>query len=420
MSFKPRWIASVIVCAFVATGLSACRGGSSSDASGTSSSGICPDTTPGLTNNSIKLGGSYPLSGPLASFGAWAVGAKVWFEHLNDTQGGFDVDGKKLKITWDYLDDAYAPARALQNTRNLVENKKVFAMFNSFGTGTAIAARGYLNQQKVPQLFVGSGADQIALQGQKFPWTVPYIVPYSLEAKLWAKYLIDKDPNYKIGILYSNDDFGKSHLGGLKAGLGDKAKSMLVAEESYETTDTNINSQISQMKAKGADVVYAAVSGIYAPQSIKRTAQIGWKPKQFILVRGNASVGTTIDPAGRQNSVGVTSASYLKDPNDAVQAKDPAIIEYKSLLKKYEPSADPTKTEYEEGMAVAQTLQNAVESVKGPLCRQTLIDTIKKTELSAPLYPAGLKSTMPLAKMQAIQWDGDRWKPIGTTLTVGK
>ncbi|MEV6923380.1 ABC transporter substrate-binding protein [Dactylosporangium sp. NPDC051485] len=408
---------AVVLLALVAAGLTACRGGSVDSDAATGDS-VCPATVPGLTSNSITLGGTYPLSGTYGAYGQEAIGAEAWFKHLNDAQGGFKLaNGQTLKIVFKYKDDAYAPQQSLANVKSLVENDNVFMIFNSFGTNTSLAIRDYLNQQKVPQLFTATGASAIAKSDPKYPWTGGFTPSYYDEGRTWATYLLQAHPDAKIGVVYQNNEIGTDTLGGLKDGLGSKA-SAIVSAVSYETTDATLNNQVSQVKASGADVFVAIASGSFAPQAIKQAAALGWKPKEFLMPRGSSSVAATINPAGPQNAIGLAAVSYQKDPSDPAYGSDPGVTAFKEVQQKYAPNSNVNDGNFEGGVLVAQLLQNLVEGMKQPLCRQTITDAARTTTLSSPLFLPGIDSKMPISKFKLQKWTGTKFELFGDVINV--
>ena len=271
---------------------------------------------PGASDTEIKLGQNMPYSGPLSAYGAIGKAEVAYFKMIND-QGG--INGRKVNLI--SLDDAYSPPRTVEQIRKLVEEEQVLALFQTLGTPTNTAIHKYVNAKKVPHLFVATGATKWG-DPKNFPWTIGFQPSYQVEAKIYARYILKNKPGAKIGVLYQNDDYGKDYVKGLKDGLGDKAKSMIVAEVSYEPSDPTVDSQIVTLKASGADTFFNVSTPKFAAQAIRKSYDIGWQPLHFIN-NVASSVGAVMTPAGLDKSVGLITALYLKDPNDAQWANDP-------------------------------------------------------------------------------------------------
>ncbi len=374
----------------------------------------CPTSEPGLTDTSILLGGSAPLSGPVAAYASVPKGAEAYFDWINEKNGGVkSADGKTRKITFKYLDDQYTPQKTLENVRLLVEQDKVWAVLNVVGTPSNTAIRDYMNGAKVPQILVGSGAATWGRDIEKYPWTIGYQADYETEGKAYAAYALQQKPDAKIGILRANDDFGKDYLTGIKEGLGDKV-GQIVSEVTYETTDATIDTQVSQVKDSGADVFILIATPKFAIQGIKRVSDLGWEPIK-ILTAVSASVGATIVPAGKDVSKGWVSDTYIKDSTDPQFADDPAIAEYKEILKAYDSSANPDDGFFLYGMSVAQTLERIIQSLPN-VCRESIMAAAKNFEWADPplLYPGvGVKTGpgdgFPIQQVQLEKWDGSIW-----------
>src|SRR5215213_8526409 len=304
------------------------------------------EKSPGITKTEIKLGGSYPFSGPASAYKSIADGAKAYFDLVN-SKGG--VNGRKIKFVT--LDDAYEPPRAVQNARRLVEEEKVFALFNTLGTPNNLAIWDYTNQKKVPQAFVATGASDWGADPDKHPWTIGWQPDYVTEARTYADYLKENKPNAKVAVLYQNDGFGKNLLGGFeKAIQGSGIK--VAAKESYEVTDPTIASQIGKLAASGADTFLNVTTPKFSAQAIAAIAKSDWKPLHLLNNVG-ASKKLVLEPVGLANAKGIVSLSYFKDPEDPQWADDAAMKEYKDNLTKYEAKADPLDTFCTYGWAAA-------------------------------------------------------------------
>ena len=271
---------------------------------------------PGASDTEIKIGNIMPYSGPASAYGVIGKTEEAYFKKIN-AEGG--INGRKINFI--SYDDAYSPPKTVEQARKLVESDEVLLVFNPLGTPPNTAIQKYLNSKKVPQLFVATGATKWN-DPKNFPWTMGWQPNYQSETQIYAKYILKNKPNAKIGILYQNDDYGKDYLKGFKDGLGAKAASMIVLEESYEVSEPTINSHIVKLKASGADVFMNITTPKFAAQAIKKNAEIGWKPLHF-LNNVSASIGSVIKPAGFEDGQDIISSAYLKDPTDP-QWKDDA------------------------------------------------------------------------------------------------
>jgi branched-chain amino acid transport system substrate-binding protein len=402
------WLPALLaVLALLAT---ACGRGSTGGSGGSGSSG----SEPGITATSIKLGGSYPFSGPASAYGTIGVSAKAYFDWLN-AKGG--INGRKVEFTT--LDDGYEPARALQNAKQLVEQNKVFALFNTLGTANNLATWDYLNQNKVPQVFVATGASDWGADPSKHPWTIGWQPDYVSEARVYAEYLKQNKPNAKVAVLYQNDAFGKDLLDGFKEAVKGSGISVTAAE-SYEVTDPTVDSQVSKLATSKADVFLDVTTPKFGAQAIHRLTEVNWKPLH-ILNNVAASKTLVLKPAGLAASKGIVSVSYFKDPEDPRWASDPAMVEYKTGLQQYAPKADVNEPFNVYGWAVANTMAEALKQMKSPT-RQALMDTVRNMKMNIPLLLPGVSvqtsptDGYPIQDMQMMQFDGDRWQLLGNVI----
>ncbi len=402
------WLPALLaILALLAT---ACGRGSSGGAGGSGSNGA----DPGITASSIKLGGSYPFSGPASAYGTIGVSAKAYFDWLN-AKGG--INGRKIEFST--LDDGYEPARALQNAKQLVEQNKVFALFNTLGTANNLAIWDYTNQQKVPQVFVATGASAWGADPSKHPWTIGWQPDYVSEARVYAEYLKKNKPNAKVAALYQNDAFGKDLLNGFKSAIQGSGVSVTAAE-SYEVTDPTVDSQVSKLATSKADVFLDITTPKFGAQAIHRLTEVNWKPLH-ILNNVAASKTLVLKPAGLAASKGIVSVSYFKDPEDSRWASDPAMMEYKAGLKQYAPKADPNEPFNVYGWAAANTMAEALKQMKSPT-RQALMDTIRNMNLNIPLLLPGVSvqtsptDGYPIQDMQIMQFDGQHWQLQGNVI----
>lgn len=326
---------------------------------------------PGVSDTEIKLGGIYPFSGPAAAYGTIGKVVEAYFNMIND-QGG--VNGRKINFVT--RDDQYSPDKTVQAARELVEQEKVLALFNTLGTPTNTAIWDYMNQQKVPQLFVATGASKWGADPEAHPWTIGWQPPYTAEGKIYAQYLLDNEPNAKIGILYQNDDYGQDYIDGIKAGLGDKADSMVVDEQSYATTDASVSTQVSTLKESGADVFYLVATPKFAVQAMVAASQIGWKPL-IILNSVSQSIPAVMDPvvqqAGEAAVSNVLTTIYIKDPGDPQWDNDQAVKDYKAFMSEYYSDGNPLDGFNIYGYGVAQTLVQVLKQCGDNLTRENVM-----------------------------------------------
>ncbi|MGZ8648383.1 MAG: ABC transporter substrate-binding protein, partial [Solirubrobacteraceae bacterium] len=339
-SQRLAWVVLAAVLALAPAGCGRDEGGSDS--------GDAAKADPGITKTAIKLGGSYPFSGPASAYGTIGEGAKAYFKFLNDKGG---VNGRKIDFVT--LDDGYEPPRALQNARRLVQQEKVFAMFNTLGTPNNLAIWDFLNEQKVPHLFLATGASSWGEDIGAHPYTIGWQPNYVTEAKVYADYLKKEKPGAKVAVLYQNDGFGKDLLGGFEAGIeGSGVK--VVEKESYNVTDPTVAAQVGRLARSSADTFLNITTPKFSAQAIATIAKSDWKPLH-ILNNVGASKSLVLKPVGLQNAKGIVSTSYFKDPEDPQWADDPAMMEYKVAMKKYAPRANAEEQLNMYGWAVAQT-----------------------------------------------------------------
>ena len=276
---------------------------------------------------------------------------------IND-QGG--VNGRK--INWISYDDGYSPPKTVEQIRKLIESDEVFLVFNALGTPTQTAVQKYHNAKKVPQLFLATGASKWN-DPKDFPWTMGFQPSYRVEARIFAKYILSNKPNAKVAVFYANDDFGKDYVAGLKEVFGDKASSIIVAEESYETTEPSIDSHIVKLKGTGADVFVNISTPKFAAQAIKKMAELEWKP-MHVMTDVSISIGAVMKPAGLEASEGVLSAGYLKDASDPQWKDDEGMKKFMAFIDKYMPGANISDTNLVYGYAAAQTMVQVLKQCR--------------------------------------------------------
>ena len=371
----------------------------------------------GATDTEIKVGNIMPYSGPASAYGVIGKTEAAYFKMINDAGG---INGRKINFV--SYDDAYSLPKAVEQARKLVESDEVLFVFNSLGTPPNSAIHKYMNSKKVPQLFVATGATKWN-DPKDFPWTMGWQPNYQSESQIYAKYILKNYPNGKIAVLYQNDDYGKDYVKGLKDGLGAKAASMIIAEESYETTEPTIDSHIVKLKAAGADIFFDVATPKFAAQAIRKINEIGWKPVHF-LNNVSASIGAVMKPAGFDNSQGIISSIYLKDPTDAQWKNDPAIKAWNAFLDKYYPEADRADASVMYAYIVVQGLEHVLKACGNDLTRENIM---KQAASMRDFEPLGLLPGVkvntsatdfaPLSQLQLIRFKGEGWERFGDVIS---
>ncbi len=368
---------------------------------------------PGVSDTEIKVGNTCFYSGPASSYGTIGKAEAAYFKMVND-QGG--VNGRKINFI--SYDDAYSPPKTVEMVRKLVEQDGVLLVLNSLGTPTNTAVWHYLNQKKVPQLFVGTGATKWD-DPKGHPWTMGWQPSYQAEGRAYAAYILAHKAGGKVGVLYQNDDFGKDYLKGVRDGLGDKAKSMLTVEASYETTDPTVDSQIVDMKAKGIDVFVNTAIPKFAAQAIRKAAEIGWKPLHILSSIGN-SVAATLKPAGLENAKDLISDFYLKDPTDPQWKDDQGYKDWVAFMDKYYPAGDKTDIGNVVGPSFAQTFIQVVKQCGDNLTRENVMkEAANLHNFRVPMLLPGIEINTsptdfaPIKQIQMGRFDGSRWVLFG-------
>ena len=367
---------------------------------------------PGASDKEIKLGHINPYSGPASAYGAIGKAIQAYFDKVN-AEGG--VNGRKLTLI--SLDDGYNPAKTVEVARKLVEEEEVLAVFQPLGTPPNSAIHKYMNQKKVPHLFVATGATKWG-DPKNFPWTMGWQPNYQSEAKIYAAHILENSPNAKIAILFQNDDYGKDYLKGFEDGLGDKAKTMIVSKISYEVTDPTIDSQMVSLKGTGADTFFNITTPKFAAQAIKKAAEIGWKPTHY-LNSVSASVGSVMIPAGAENGVGIFTASYLKDPTDPQFQKGKEWDDFVAFMKKYMASADIKDVNHTYGYTVAQGLVQVLKQAGDNLTRENIMKQAANLDITLPMLLPGVNvktgpdDFYPIEREQLAKFDGKTWVLFG-------
>ncbi len=374
----------------------------------------------GVTAGEILIGGTVPLSGPEAAFGVVAPGADAYFKYVNDHGGVF---GRKIR--YEYLDDAYDPAQTVVQTRRLVEQDRVFAIFGSVGTEEVLAVRPYLTQQGVPQLFVGSGLSALGRDSKQFPWTIGYLVNFTAEGKVFGAQVAKTKPTAKIAVLYEASDYGKELLAGFQKGLGGKGK--IVAKETYNVTDPDINSPLAALRASNADILMVFALPKQTIQAFVGIDKLGWHPQVYVT-------SISIDPAVMQiarlntsnrTTEGSMSLAFLKDPTNARWAKDAGVKLYLQIMKRYASGSDPKAVAHFYGMAAAFTMVDSIKHAGKNLTRSSLMNAaLHLNEKDNPFLLPGivLKTTpsfrFPLTQAQLYRYHAGLWRPQGALIAA--
>jgi len=370
----------------------------------------------GASDTEIRIGNIVPYSGPASAYGVIGKTEGAYFDKIN-AEGG--IKGRKIKFI--SYDDAYSPPKAVEQARKLVESDQVLLVFSPLGTASNSAIQKYMNTKKVPQLFVASGASKWN-DPKDFPWTMGWQPSYQSEAHIYAKYILKEKPDGKIGVLYQNDDFGKDYLKGLKDGLGPQA-SMIVAEESYETSEPSIDDHVVRLKAAGADVFVSITTPKFAAQAIKKLGEVDWHPLH-ILTSVSASVGAVMQPAGFENSQGILSSAYLKDGADPQWDDDDGMKKFVAFLAKYYPDGNKLDGSLVYGYAIAQTMVKVLEMCGDDLTRANVMRQAANMKDFKPdtLLPGIAINTSPtnfapISQLQMMRFKGEKWDLFGDIIS---
>jgi branched-chain amino acid transport system substrate-binding protein len=379
-----------------------------------------PAADPGVTATEIKIGHTNPYSGNASSYGTIGKVIAGYFKKVND-EGG--INGRK--ITFITYDDGYSPPKTVEMVRRLVEQDQVLLLFNTLGTPTNSAIHKYVNEQKVPHLFVATGATKWG-DPKTFPWTMGWQPTYQTEGRIYAQYILKNIPNAKVGILYQNDDYGKDYLKGFKDGLGETAKKLIVLEQSYEVTDATVDSQIVNLKNSGANVFFNVTIPKYAVQAIKKAHDIGWKPAHF-LNNVSSSVGQVLRPAGVDAAKDLITTLYLKDPTDPQWKNDAGYKDWVAFMQKYYPEGKLEDAFNVYGYAVAQGLVHVLKQCGNDLSRANVMKQAASIkDLALPMLLPGIKVNTsptdfyPIQQEQLARFDGERWVLFGDVFDASK
>ena len=367
---------------------------------------------PGVSDTEIKIGQTMPYSGPASSFGTQGHTAMGFYKMINDRGG---INGRTITLL--SLDDGYSPPKTVEQTRRLVEQEQVLAMVGTIGTPTNASVQRYLNDRKIPQLFIYSGVARFR-DPKTSPWTLGVDLSFANQSRAFARYILEAAPNGKIGVRYQNDDYGKDNLSGLKTGLADRV-GMIVKEASYDVTDPTVDSQIVSLQSSGADVLFDVGIPKFTAQAIRKTHDIGWRPLHIIMFPA-ASIPATLEPAGLDKSIGVVTAEFLKQSGDTTWKDDPEMLDYLAFMGKYNPSADPNDKFNVLGYFGAAAVVQMLKQCGSDVTRENLMhQATNMLAVKIPMLLPGITmNTTPedynaVTQMQLQRFDGHRWVPFG-------
>jgi branched-chain amino acid transport system substrate-binding protein len=373
----------------------------------------------GASDTEIRIGNTNPYSGPASAYGTIGKSIAAYFRMVNE-QGG--INGRKVNFI--SYDDGYSPPKTVEMVRKLVEQDQVLFVFQTLGTPSNTAIHKYMNARKVPQLHVATGATKWN-DPKNHPWTMGWQPNYQTEGHVYARHILQTKPDAKIGVLYQNDDYGKDYVKGLKDGLGDKAKSMVVAEVSYEVSEPTVDSQIVQLQASGANVFFNVTTPKFAAQAIRKAYDIGWKPVQY-LNNVSISVGSVLTPAGLEKSAGLITTAYHKDATDQRWADDPAMKQWVAFMKKYYPEGNLTDSFNVYGYSVAATVHQVLKQAGNELTRENIMrqaasmkDFRVDTLLPKITITTSKDDYAPIEAVQLQRFNGKQWELFGDVMTGG-
>ena len=375
-----------------------------------------PVSDVGVSDTEIVIGNIMPYTGPLAAFGTIGKAEAAYFDMVNE-QGG--INGRKIKFI--SYDDSSNPVTAVEQTRKLIETDKVLLMFGSFGTPSNLATRSYLNDRKIPQLFVASGDHELA-NPKVFPWTMGWQPTFRAEGRIYANYIQASYPERKIAVLWQNDQFGRDLFQGLQQGLGDWSR-MIVADTTFDLSDSSsLDAQIEVLKSSGAEILLLDVAPAIAARALRKTAELDWRPV-YLLDNASASIANALRPAGLQNASGVISTSFLKDANDPAWKDDPAMKAWSAFMDKYYPDGDKDDSNAVFGYAAAETLLQVLNQCGNDLSRENVMRQSAslrgyRNSLALPniTFNTGPTDFHPIKQMRLVQFDGAVWQPIGDVI----
>jgi branched-chain amino acid transport system substrate-binding protein len=375
------------------------------------------ENAPGVTDAEIKIGQTAPYSGPLSAYGVIGRTHAAYFKMIND-EGG--VNGRRINLI--SLDDAYSPPKTVEQTRRLVEQDEVAFIFGSIGTPTNAAVRQYLNDRKVPQLFLESGASLFS-DPRNFPWTMGYLPAYQTEAHIYAKHILATNPNARIAALYQNDSFGKDYLVGLKDTLGPDRAGMIAKEASYETSEPTIDSQVVTLQGSGADVLVIAAVAKFAAQAIRKSFDLGWNAARYLCFPAQ-SVAAVLKPAGLDKSKGVMSAAFVIDVNDPRFSGDPGLGQWKDFTSKFMSGTEFVDANAARGFGEAATMVQVLKQCGGDLSRLNIMRQAASLQaFHPPMLFSGITidtspdNFKPIRRLQLASFNGQSWEPFGEIMS---
>jgi branched-chain amino acid transport system substrate-binding protein len=375
------------------------------------------ENEPGVSDSEIKIGNTMPYSGPASAWGVIGKSEAAYFAMVND-QGG--INGRKIKFIT--LDDGYSPPKTVEMVRKLVEEDQVMLLFQSLGTASNTVIQDYLNERKIPQLFVATGANKWN-EPKNHPWTIGWQPSYRVEARIYGRYIIANVADPKIAVLYQNDDLGKDYVTGLREGLGDKADKLIVATKSYETTDPTIDSQIVALQGSGANVLLTVAAPKFAAQTIRKVYDIGWKPTHF-MANISVSIKAVMQPAGLEKGIGIITAAYLKDPTDPQWQNTPEYEEWLTWMKKYNTSANVSDANAVYGYSVSQAMASVLRACgNDPTRANVMREAAAIRDQKLPMLLPGIYVSTsaddfaPIKQMQLAKFDGTIWKLFGEVIS---
>jgi branched-chain amino acid transport system substrate-binding protein len=378
-----------------------------------------PTATPGVTSTTITIGGTIPINGPAAAYGSVGRGADAYFRYVNSKGGVFS-----RKIVYKYLDDGFEVSKTILLTRQLVEQDEVLAIFNSVGTEHALAIRSYLNDRKVPQLFIGSGASKLASEHRRYPWSMGYLPSFAGEGAIYGRYVAAHRPTARIAVLYENSDFGKDMLSGLRRGLSGKGK--VVATQAYEVADANIDSQMARLKSSGADTLMLFATPQFAIFGYVGAFRLGWHPQVYVT---SVSISPDIMKIAKfasspKHVAGSVSIAFVKDPTSAQWAKDKTVHLYKSILRRFLPSAKADDVFNYYGMAVAYTMVDTLRKAGRNPTRAGVLRAATHLNETNPFLLPGVRiktspnDYYPMDKVKLARYRGTNWQFFGSLVSA--
>ncbi|MCK1405117.1 ABC transporter substrate-binding protein [Bradyrhizobium sp. 76] len=374
---------------------------------------------PGVTDTEVKIGNIMPYSGPASAYATIGKTEAAYFNKIN-SEGG--INGRKINFV--SYDDTYSPPKTVEQARKLVESDEVLLIFNPLGTPGNTAIQKYMNSKKVPQLFVSTGAAKWN-DPKNFPWTMGWQPSYQVEARIYGKYILQNYPGKTVGVLYQNDDFGKDYVTGLKDGLGDQATKLIVAEAAYETSSPTVDSQVVQIKGANPDIFVNIATPKFAAQAIKKVAELGWHPVQF-LTNVSGSIGGVIKPAGFEASQGILSTAYLKDPKDSEWKNDASMNEWRAFMTKWYPEGDLDDSATVFGYGVAKGLEQVLRQCGDTLTRENVMKQAANLDFEIGIYITGTRiktgpdDFAPIEQLQMMRFKGESWERFGPIMSGAK